>query len=69
MQPIPTHGGLGPDDDLRALIRETLQRRGVKVNAHLVEDIYTLVIKTAANSQYQELRRIVADKINRLNLK
>lgn len=68
MQPIPTRGGLTPDDDLRDLIRETLQRRGVKPDARLVEDIYTLVIKVASNQQYQELRRIVTETMKRLNL-
>lgn len=55
---IPKHG-LKRDDDLRALIRETLQRRGVHPTKQLVEDIYTLCIKTAANTQYQELRQII----------
>lgn len=65
MQPIPMRGGLRRDDDLREIIRETLLRRGVKPDKRLVEDIYTLCIKVAANEQYIELRQIVADAINK----
>lgn len=68
MQPIPTRGGLNRDDDLREIIRETLRQRGVNPDRRLVEDIYTLCIKVAANEQYQELRKIIAEKIKNLRL-
>lgn len=69
MQPIPKRGGLTRDDDLREIIRETLTRRGVTPNKRLIEDIYILCIKVAANTQYQELRRIVTDAMDRLEVK
>lgn len=62
---IPMRGGLNRDDDLRDIIRETLQRRGVKPDKRLIEDIYILCIKVAANEQYQELRRIITEAIDK----
>lgn len=63
MDKIPTRGGLKREDDLYALIRDTLARRGVKPDKRLVEDIYILCIKVAANEQYQELKRIIETKL------
>lgn len=63
---IPNKGGLRTDDDLRAIIVEVLRQSQVKPTKKLVDDIFTLVIKCAANEQYQELRRIVVEAVKQL---
>jgi hypothetical protein len=64
---IPTTG-LRTDDDLDEIIIEVLKQHGIKPTRELVEDIFTLCVKVAANEQYLELREIVREQIKNLRL-
>lgn len=65
---IPNKPGLRTDDDLNAIIAELLRQHGIKPTAKLIDDIFTLCVKVAANEQYQELREIVRKQIKDLRL-